>query len=219
LRVGLVGVDLTAEIAGTAAAHERLWVTLEGLSDPMVDQPSLLPGWTVGHVLNHLARNAESHLRLITGALAGVSVDRYSGGDAERDALIEDGARRSAAALVADVRRTASELEAAWGEMTPSSWQVVGRCMGSDEPAHTSPWNRWREVEIHHVDLGLASFGPSDWSREFLRRELHLAEMSWRASHTLGLTALPAAALKLPAHDRLAWLLGRLVVDGLANPG
>jgi maleylpyruvate isomerase len=211
-------VDVTADISGVCAAHARLWVTISGMSDSVVGQPSLLPGWTVGHVLNHLTRNAESHLRLITGALAGVGVDRYPGGDAERDALIEDGAVRSAAALVADVQRTAGELEAAWAQMTSSSWQVVGRCVNTDEPAHTSPWNRWREVEIHHADLGLPSFGPKDWSREFLRRELHLAEMSWRASHTLGLTQLPAAALNLPAYDRLAWLLGRLVVDGLPRP-
>lgn len=210
--------DITGDVAGARAAHVRLWTTLDGLWDAAVSQPSLLPGWTVGHVLNHLARNAESHLWLINGALAGVSLDRYPGGAAERDAMIEAGARRSAAALVADVRRTDGELEAAWAQMTPSSWQVVGRCMGSDEPAHTSPWNRWREVEIHHADLGLASFGPSDWSREFLRRELHLQEMSWRASRTLGLTQLPAAALKLPAHDRLAWLLGRLNVEGLPTP-
>jgi maleylpyruvate isomerase len=211
-------MDLTDDLAGVRAAHERLWVTLDGLLDSIVGQPSLLPGWTVGHVLNHLARNAESHIRLITGALAGVGVDRYPGGDAERDAFISDGAGRSAAVLVADVRRTGSELEAAWAQMTPSSWEIVGRCIDTDEPAHTSPWNRWREVEIHHADLGLSSFAPKDWSREFLRRELHLAEMSWRASHTLGLTSLPAAALKLPAHDRLAWLLGRLDVDGLPNP-
>jgi maleylpyruvate isomerase len=211
-------VDLTADVAGVRAAHERLWVTLDELSDSVVGQPSLLPGWTVGHVLNHLSRNAESHLRLIRGALAGVSVDRYPGGDAERDALISDGALRSAATLVADVRRTGSELEAAWAQMTPSSWQIVGRCIDTDEPAHTSPWNRWREVEIHHADLGLASFAPKDWSREFLRRELHLADMSWRASHTLGLTSLPAAALKLAAYDRLAWLLGRLTVEDLPNP-
>lgn len=212
-------MEMSADLAGVRAAHDRLWVTLDGLSDSTVGQPSLLPGWTVGHVLNHLALNAESHLRLIKGALSDIGADRYPGGAAERDAMIEEGARSSAAALVADVRRTAGELEAAWAQMTPWSWQVVGRCMGSDEPAHTSPWNRWREVEIHHVDLDLMSFGPKDWSREFLRRELHLAEMSWRSSHTLGLTALPAAALKLPAYDRLAWLLGRLDVAGLPKPG
>jgi maleylpyruvate isomerase len=209
---------MTADLARVRAAHTRLWVTLDGLSGTAIGQPSLLPGWTVGHVLNHLARNAESHLRLIRGALAGLSVDRYPGGDAERDALIEDGAQSSAANLVASVRRTANDLEAAWAQMTPSSWPVIGRCIDTDEPAHTSPWNRWREVEIHHADLGLPSFGPKDWSREFLRRELHLQQMSWRATHTLGLTSLPAAALQLVPHDRLAWLLGRLEVLGLPNP-
>ena len=151
----------------------------------------------------------------MTGALVGVSADRYPGGDAERDALIEDGSARPLSSLSSSVRSTAAALESAWAHMTPTSWQVVGRCIDRDEAAHESPWLRWREVEIHHADLGLASFGFKDWSREFIRRELRLQEMSWRATHTLGLTQLPAAALALPPHDRLAWLLGRLHVDEL----
>ena len=167
---------MTADLAGVRAAHSQLSATLDGLSDAVVGEPSLLSGWTVGHVLNHLSRNAESHLRLITGALAGVSADRYPGGSSERDALIEDGAVRSAAAIGADVRLTASELEAAWEQMTPMTWQVVGRCTDTVESAHESPWLRWREVEIHHADLGLPEFGFQDWSREFLRRELRLQD-------------------------------------------
>jgi hypothetical protein len=41
------------------AATERLLDGLDGLSDVQVAGPSLLPGWTRGHVLTHLARNAE----------------------------------------------------------------------------------------------------------------------------------------------------------------
>jgi len=48
-------------------------VTLIGdvgrLTDADVREPSLLPGWTRGHVLTHLARNAEGGARLLGWAL------------------------------------------------------------------------------------------------------------------------------------------------------
>jgi maleylpyruvate isomerase len=211
-------VDTQAEIAGALAAHQRLWLTIDTLTDDQLGQPSRLPGWTVGHVVNHLRRNAQSHVRLLRGAVAGIDANRYPGGDTERDMLIDDGADLPAASLIAFAHDTAEELEDAWAAMTPDAWQVIGWCGDAREAAHESPWRRWREVEIHHADLGLPGFGFNDWSNEFLRRELRLAEMAWRASHTLGLTALPAASLALPPPDRLAWLLGRLQIDGLPVP-
>jgi maleylpyruvate isomerase len=56
---------LNRQVEGLAASHQRLLSTLdpmdgEGLTDEMVNRPSRLPDWTVGHVLAHLARNADS---------------------------------------------------------------------------------------------------------------------------------------------------------------
>ena len=67
---------------------------------------------------------------------------------------------------------------------------------------------------MHHVDLGLG-YGPADWPSSYVGLELRTATMAWRASRPMGLTDLPAAALALPPHERLAWLLGRLEVAGL----
>ena len=44
-------------------SHDRLRKAIAGLADDDVRAPSLLPGWSVGHVLNHIARNADSVLR------------------------------------------------------------------------------------------------------------------------------------------------------------
>ncbi len=33
------------------------------------------------------------------------------------------------------------------------------------------PYFRWREVEIHHVDMG-RGYEPEDWPEEYVRREL-----------------------------------------------
>ena len=47
---------------------ERLVATAERLGDAEVRAPSLCPGWTRGHVLTHLARNAEALVRVCGGA-------------------------------------------------------------------------------------------------------------------------------------------------------
>lgn len=35
------------------------------VTDPIARKPSLLPGWTVGHVVTHLARNVEAMCRRV----------------------------------------------------------------------------------------------------------------------------------------------------------
>ena len=39
--------------------------------------PSLLPGWSRGHVLTHLARNADGAVNLLTWARTGVETPQY----------------------------------------------------------------------------------------------------------------------------------------------
>ena len=85
------------------ASEARLLALVATFDDDVVGAPSLLPGWTVGHVLTHLARNADSHVRRTRAAIDGVMVDQYPGGMAERAADIEAGAGRTAVAVRADV--------------------------------------------------------------------------------------------------------------------
>ena len=40
-------------------ATQRLLDTARTITDPDLRVPSMLPGWTRGHVLAHLARNAD----------------------------------------------------------------------------------------------------------------------------------------------------------------
>ncbi|MHB1928527.1 MAG: maleylpyruvate isomerase N-terminal domain-containing protein, partial [Acidimicrobiales bacterium] len=78
------------------AAHHRLLGTVGHLGDEHIGAPSRLPHWTVGHVLTHLARNADGHVVRLEGALRGEDVRRYPGGVEQRDADIEAGASRPA---------------------------------------------------------------------------------------------------------------------------
>jgi maleylpyruvate isomerase len=212
---------LDDEIAGCAAAHQRLLADADGwLADPAppdVAAPSLLPGWTIGHVLSHLARNADSHRIVLEAACRGESANRYPGGRDQRNGDIDAGAPRPLAEQVADVRRTIWSLEQAWAVMTPEAWSVVGYSMDSTEVMSELPFRRWREVEVHHADLGLPGFTMEDWSPEYVRRELRLGEMAWDARQPMGLTGLPPAAKALPPVQRLAWLAGRLDVPGLPH--
>src|SRR2546421_337158 len=81
-----------AAIARVTGAHMRLLEAVDRLTDEQVLRPSLLPGWTVGHVLTHVARNADSHVRRTEAAIRGEMVDQYPGGYAAREAEIEAGA-------------------------------------------------------------------------------------------------------------------------------
>ena len=95
-----------------ATATGQLLGDLDDLSDAQVAGPSLLPGWTRGHVLTHLARNAEGGIRLLGWARTGVPSYEYES-LAARAAAIEAGADRPAATLIQDVRQTADAFAAA----------------------------------------------------------------------------------------------------------
>jgi maleylpyruvate isomerase len=80
-------------------ATQRMLKTAGTLSDDEVMQPSLLPGWTRGHVLARLAGNAEALRNLLIWARTGVRTPAYASQQA-RDEAIEAGAGRTAAELL-----------------------------------------------------------------------------------------------------------------------
>ncbi len=88
-----------ADIEGCRVAHDLLRSVVADLGDAEVRRASKLPGWSVGHVLTHLARNAEAMCRRIDAAVRSEVIDQYEGGRAGRAAEIEAGANRDEAAL------------------------------------------------------------------------------------------------------------------------
>jgi maleylpyruvate isomerase len=210
--------ELDRHVKGCAAAHQRLLSHLdEVLTDELVARPSLLPGWTVGHTLAHLARNAESHIGLFEAAGRGEVGHQYPGGVGERADGIAAGAARSAAESIKDVRSAIWRLEQAWAMCDAEGWQGAGvSVVGSRMPIADLPFLRWREAEVHHADLGLEGFVTADWSSGYIREELRRQEMVYRSRFPMGIgSGLPEAALALEPHERLAWLLGRATPKGL----
>src|SRR5439155_7551235 len=59
-REAVMEADLQLLVDGCIGAHRRLLATLEVVDDATARGLSQLPAWTRGHVLTHLARNADS---------------------------------------------------------------------------------------------------------------------------------------------------------------
>lgn len=148
--------------ASTAAMVHGL--ETERWTDADVRAPSLLPGWSRGHVLTHIARNADGISRTVAGALRGEIVARYPDGRAGRDADIDAGATRSSVDLLADVRESADRLDRVLSAVADAdAWQLPTEDRTTGEYAVA----RWREVEVHRVDLG-GTYTPADWPAEFV---------------------------------------------------
>ena len=195
---GVIKLEPGEAIALCQAAHRRLLSSLDGLEDATARRPSLLPGWSVGHVLTHVARNADGHVRRLEGTLAGSEVARYPGGQAQREAEIEQGASRAAVELLADVRESALRLEETWERCQRASWPHRELLAADRWAISESPSRRLREVEVHHVDLGLG-YQVLDWPEEYVQWELHAS-----------LERLPERLSdRGDARRFLAWLIGR----------
>ena len=104
-------------------ATRRLLKAAGALTDEDIGAPSLLPGWTRGHVLNHVARNADALRNLLSWARTGVVTPAYPSQQA-RDDAIEAGAARPAAELAADITRTAAEFGAEAATLDRRAWEV-----------------------------------------------------------------------------------------------
>lgn len=196
------------------------------LDDRAVAAPSRLPNWTRGHVITHVARNADALVNLLAWARTGVETPMYAGVE-QRNAEIESGAGRGAAEQLADLRSAEKRLTEAIADLPDEAWNATVRsARGREIPASEVPWMRTREAWIHAADLGGAGFG--DFPADLVDALLDDAS----AFHARG--DGPSAVLAASDRDRewsigsqegprvggtaaelLAWLLGRADGAGL----
>ena len=154
---------LDAVGAQTAA----LLATARALDD--VRAPSLCEGWTRGHVLTHVARNADGLGALVRSAVDGTGETMYASPES-RDADSDAGADRPLDEQVSDVERTAEALAAELPRLGPEQAEVrLERTPGQFVvKAKNIPFMRLRELVFHHVDLD-AGFGFGDPDPEVQR--------------------------------------------------
>src|SRR4029077_20917204 len=85
--------EVRRSMARIGEATDRLLASAGALTDTGVREPSLLPGWTRGHVLTHIARNADGLGNLLRWARTGITTPMYASREARR-AGIGAGGRR-----------------------------------------------------------------------------------------------------------------------------
>jgi maleylpyruvate isomerase len=152
----------------------------------------------VGHVLTHLARNADAHSRRLEGALRGDDVPKYAGGAEQRAAEIDEGADRPVEVIIEDLASSQARLEALFDRSAAAGWPNGDLRGDASYGPRGCPAHRLREVEMHHVDLGIG-YEPHDWPADYV---------AWDLGVLLG-----TVVERLPALDDqrllMAWLAGR----------
>jgi len=210
-------------IGKITSATEQLLRTAATFDDADVRRPSLLPGWSRGHVLTHVARNADGGTRMLSWARTGVETPEYASVQARADE-IEAGSRRAAKSLMVDLRESAARFADAYMAMPADAWSRPLRwTSGKERPAYRAADARLTEVLVHHVDLQ-AEYQPDDWPDDFVEaftadvisafagREgipsLHLIASDTGAEFRLGAEG-EARVVRAEQALLLTWLLGR----------
>ncbi|MGW5640192.1 maleylpyruvate isomerase family mycothiol-dependent enzyme [Streptomyces sp. NPDC003832] len=218
-------IDHAHDLASVRDATERLLTAAAKLDNAAVAEPSRLPGWTRGHVLAHLARNADALVNVFEGRPMYASAG-------SREADIERDASRPLDAQVTDVRESAAALDRVTAATEDWSRTVELR-NGVTDSASRVPFRRWVEMELHHVDLDIG-YELEDLPEEFTRRECDfLAERFLGHPDVPALVIEPAGGEVLrsgraegepivvggsPA-DVLGWLCGRRDGSALTTAG
>ncbi|MFJ9719626.1 maleylpyruvate isomerase family mycothiol-dependent enzyme [Streptomyces sp. NPDC101213] len=212
-------IDHAHDLASVRDATGRLLTAVAELDDASVTQSSRLPGWSRGHVLAHLARNADALVNVFQGRPMYVDAT-------VRDADIERDAPRPLDVQLADVRESAARFQEA--AAVPADWsRTVELRNGVTDSAARVPFRRWAEVELHHVDLGIG-YELEDLPEEFVTREIDFLADRFRGHGDVPPTRLsgdgggtwttgggapggPVGPVEVrgPAADLLGWLSGR----------
>ena len=184
------------------ASHQRLLAGLVSLTDQDLRAPSLLPRYSRGHVVTHLANKARAHVVIFGGPAAG-EVRRLHPERYDPDGAADAGAGRAGADLCSDLAQAFANLEAVWDAFDDSLWERTGIMAAGPRTMAEIVAHHLRNVEVHHVDLDIG-YRPADWPAVLVEGELvkRLRGLPDRADHA----------------DLLAWLLGRAAAPELVGP-
>ncbi|MEU5953165.1 maleylpyruvate isomerase family mycothiol-dependent enzyme [Streptomyces sp. NPDC047525] len=217
-------IDHVRDLASVRDATDRLLTAAAKLNNDSTAEPSRLPGWTRGHVLAHLAQNADALVNVLAGR------PMYVSGDA-RDADIERDAPRPPAEQLDDVRESAARFEAQ--AAVPADWsRTIEMRNGVTDSASRVPFRRWVEVELHHVDLGIG-YELEDLPQEFVQRETAFLAARFSGNPDVPPTRItdgthawrtgrdgePEVTVSGPASDVVGWLSGRRDGSALTAEG
>jgi maleylpyruvate isomerase len=210
-------------------ATAQLVRTVDGLDEEAMSGPSGLPDWTRGHVVAHLALNAEALAGVLDGMSYGEPTTMYPSDDA-RDADIAALAAKGVDELRDRFMAGTTVFADAVDRFPDEHWEEsFERTPGGRVIRYAAvPAMRLREVEIHHVDLD-SGFGPTDWPEPFAAHLItamvkrHPSEQSFRVLATdLARTWViggdpgdTGTTVSGPGGDLAWWLTGRRAAESL----
>jgi maleylpyruvate isomerase len=222
----MAAADPSAQIQVVDEATSHLLRTVEDLTDDQARGDSLLPGWTRGHVLTHIARNADALINLTVWARTGVPTPMYPSREV-RAATIEAQSGRPVDELRADIVESHGRFMDAVGAMSDDDWS---KTWGEPDRVRPAPYiltMRRTELEVHHVDLDL-DYTLAHWPEDFVEDLLDetVADMTARGTQpgfTLvgnddeGRWTVGAGGQTItgPPPSLLGWLIGRTQGIGL----
>ncbi|MDI9885418.1 maleylpyruvate isomerase family mycothiol-dependent enzyme [Streptomyces sp. HNM0645] len=219
-------IDPVADLDSVREATERLLNAAAALDNAAVAGSSRLPGWSRGHVLAHLARNADALVNVLEGRPMYASAET-------READIERDAPRPLPDQLDDVRESGERFLAA--ATADADWsRTLELRNGVKDAASRIPFRRLIEVELHHVDLGIG-YELEDLPAGFTERETGflaerfdghkdvppttVADDCGRTWTTGGGAAGEPVTVRGTAADLLGWLAGRRDGSGLEVTG
>lgn len=149
--------DIPTLIDAVDDASTRLVTAVENTIDTggvtVFAAPSLIDGWTLGHVVSHLSRNADALRNVLDGAEHGEQRPLYTSRE-ERDAEIEAGARLDTESIARDFEQTTRFFTEKILAAPDDVWTAPIDLRGPTT-ADTLLWARLAELEFHHHDLGV----------------------------------------------------------------
>ena len=113
--------EVRRSMARIGEATDRLLASAGALTDTGVREPSLLPGWTRGHVLTHIARNADGLGNLLRWARTGITTPMYASREARRRHPSRT-AERSVGRTLHSPRKPHAPSRQAWA--APCGWST-----------------------------------------------------------------------------------------------
>ena len=193
----------------------RLVATAVTLTDADMRGPSVLPGWSRGQVLLHVARSADAYTWLLRSARRSTQLG------SRPSTTAPPAAAATAVDIAGDLQVSLEQFAAEIGEMPADAWsQMVTALAGWPHPAWFTLRRCLRELETHHFDL-CCGYRTQDWPTPYVAWALDDTLATMRAqgfplgsaeATDLGRTwtITPGGpSVAAAGHELLAWLAGR----------
>ena len=187
-------IDMTAVGAAISARTDQLCDRLCELDVDDLEQPSLLPGWTVLTIACHLRYGSQALRQITSATLEGEPSAYYPGGrDVQRPFTLQPALGEPRGHVIDSLRHESDELRALWVQLADTDWdRTMTPHPGDDDSLGAMSLRdlallRLVEVMVHGSDAGL---GLAPWPLTFGRWLLPLRVRRARVVHEAGFDAV-----------------------------